>query len=482
MDKKIAIIGAGVGGLATAARLAKDGWEVEVFEKLPNCGGRNNIIEDRGFKIDMGPSFVMMPDFFEEVFTYCGKNISDYLNLKALDTNYRIYYPDGEILNVYKDNELTKGELERIEKGSVEAYGKFIKEAEKIYKAVRPLLFKCFTAKSLVNPAYWPLIGKIHAFESYWHLAQKYFKSEKLCYAFTFEAMFMGVSPFNAPAFYSIISYTDHVQKIFHSMGGMYRIPLALERLAKEFGAKFNYNYEIKEIKKNGSKFILRSSNKEVQADKVVVNADYAYTQSDLLSRRLPKFKYSCSVYLMYLGLKQKVNGLAHHNLFFSKDLKRNLNQIFNQKAMPDDPSFYIHVPTVTDASLAPEGKDLFYILVPVPNLENAQEDIKDYEDKLRKIIFDKINKTLGINLEDLVEFEHKFYPEDFIGRYNIKFGATFGLAHNLMQSAFFRPANFDSKIKDLYFVGASTQPGGGLPVVIAGSRIVADLINNKNI
>jgi phytoene desaturase len=331
----------------------------------------------------------------------------------------------------------------------------------------------------LFNPSYWSLIGKIQALNSYWQLARKFFKSDKLCFAFTFEAMFIGVSPYDAPAFYSIITYADHVQKIYHPIGGMYQVPLALEKLAQKFGAKFNYNTEIMSAEQTDGFVCLRTPDKEIKADKAVINADYAYAQSALLGRRIPRYQYSCSVYLMYLGLKKKIEGLAHHNLFFAQDLKRNLNQIFKEKVIPDDPSFYVHVPTVTDSSLAPLGKDLVYILVPVPNLDNARED-KNHRERLKKTIFAKIYKTAGINLEDLIEVEHEFHPQDFIRRYNIKYGATFGLSHNLMQSAFFRPINYDTKIKDLYFVGASTQPGGGLPVVMAGSGIVADLIQGK--
>ncbi len=480
MNKKIAIVGAGVGGLATAARLAKQGYSVEIFEKLGECGGRNHLLEDKGFKFDMGPSFVLMPDFFEEVFSYCQEDIKEYLDLRAIDPSYMIFFPDGDSLTVYKDSARTKDELEKIERGSSIGFDGFIRETTKIYRTVRPLLYNCFTPKAVFNPRYWGLLGKIRAFDSYWQLAKKFFKSEKLCYAFTFEAMFMGVSPFNAPAFYSIISYADHVQKIFHPMGSMYQIPRALEKMAKKFGARFQYNSEVKKIKSRGGELILELDGREEVFDKVVVNADYAYAQSELLGRRLPEYKYSCSVYLIYLGLKQKAKGFAHHNLFFSNNLKKNLNQIFEEKVMPDDPSFYVHVPTVTDASLAPSGKEIFYILVPVANLEKNKEDISRYEEMLRRIIFDKISEKLGSRIEDLIEVEHRFYPKDFIGRYNIKYGATFGLAHNLMQSAFFRPANFDHKIKNLYFVGASTQPGGGLPVVIAGSRIVADLITGK--
>lgn len=480
MAKNIALVGAGVGGLATAARLAKQGNSVEVFEKLGECGGRSHLLTDQGFKFDMGPSFVLMPDFFEEVFSYCGQDLKEYLDLRIIDPSYKIFYPDAKTLTVYKDSERTKEELEKIEQGSSRGFANFIKETTKIYNTVRPLLYDCFTPGAIFNPAYWGLLGKIRVGQSYWQLAKKFFKTEKLCYAFTFEAMFMGVSPFDAPAFYSVISYTDHVQKIFHPMGSMYQIPLALEKMARNFGAKFHYDSQVTKIKPKGGSLILELNGRQEAFDKVVINADYAYAQSALLERRIPDYKYSCSVYLLYLGLKQKVNGFAHHNLFFSNDLEKNLRQIFKAKVMPDDPSFYVHVPTLTDTSLAPGGKEIFYILVPVANLKNNKEDISAYEERLRRIIFDKISEKLGRRIEDLIEVEHRFYPKDFISRYNIKHGATFGLSHNLMQSAFFRPPNFDRRINNLYYVGASTQPGGGLPVVIAGSRIIADLIADK--
>ncbi|MFA4984175.1 MAG: FAD-dependent oxidoreductase, partial [Candidatus Omnitrophota bacterium] len=278
--------------------------------------------------------------------------------------------------------------------------------------------------------------------------------------------------------FYSIITYTDHVQKIYHPMGGMYRIPLALEGLAAKSGARFHYSREVKNITPRDNGMTLDFGDGELGFEKVVVNADYPHTQTALLGRRIPEYQYSCSVYLLYLGLKRRVEALAHHNLFFSSDLKKNLSQIFRDKVEPEDPSFYVHVPTVTDPSLSPEGKSIFYILVPVSNLKGNRDDILQYESRLRKTVFEKINRVAGVKLEDLIEVEHRFYPQDFIGRYNIKYGATFSLAHNLAQSAFLRPANFDNRIKGLYYVGASTQPGGGLPVVIAGSRIVADLIS----
>ena len=477
MDKRIAIVGAGVGGLATAARLACRGYNVQVFEKLPKCGGRAHIIEDRGFKFDTGPSFVLMPDFFQEVFAYCHENINDYLNLQVLDVNYKIFYQDGQILTIFRDSEKTKQELEKIEKGSGNAYDEFLSQTGIIYKDVKPLLYSCFTKQDLINPRYWGLVKRLKVGQSYWQIAKRFFKSDKLCYAFTFEAMFIGVSPFKTPGFYSIITYVDHVQKIYHPMGGMYKIPQALEKLAKNYNAQILYDSQIKSVRYDRNKFVLKTADDSFGADKVIINADYSYAQNELLGRKIPQYDYSCSVYLIYLGLKQKVGGLAHHNLFFANDLEKNLREIFIDKIIPQDPSFYIHLPTVTDPSLAPEGKDILYILIPVPNLFKIKQNISESEERIRRVVFERINSCLSIKLEDLIEVEHRFYPQDFISRYNIKYGATFGLAHTFFQSAFFRPYNFDNKIKNLYFVGASTQPGGGLPPVIASSRIVADLI-----
>ena len=312
--------------------LGKKGYDVEVQEKLPECGGRAHIIEDRGFKFDTGPSFVMMPDFFKELFIYCDADISDYLDLRILDVHYKIFYPDGETLTIYRDSEETERELERIEKGSAKAYRKYINDVASIYKNVESMFYHCYTPAAVLNPAYWGFLAKLKIHKSYWDLAKKYFKSDKLCYAFTFESMFVGVSPFSAPSFYSVISYTDHVHKIYHSMGGMYQIPRVIEGMAKKFGVKFNYSSEIIQIEKKDKEFILRSKEAEFEAHNVVLNADYSYAQEHILTRKIPDFDYSCSVYLIYWGMKKKIPHLAHHNLFFAEELKTSLENIFKNK------------------------------------------------------------------------------------------------------------------------------------------------------
>lgn len=481
MSKKAAVIGAGVGGLSTGARLAKRGYDVDIYEKLDRTGGRAHIIEDKGFKFDTGPSFVLMPDFFKEVFEDCGEDINDFLDLKVLDVSYKIFFADGDTFTVSRDSEKTKRDMERIEPGSSKGFDGFIKYSGDIYKAVKPILSQCLTPSSLMDLSYVKLLPKIHPFSTFWKAAKKFFRSDKLCYAFTFESMFMGVSPFETPAFYSVITYSDHVDKIFHPIGGMYEIPKALEKLAVSKGAKVRCGSEVKSVTAGEKGPVLEVNGKSMEYDIAVINADLPYAQKELLPRTLPKYRYSCSVLLMYMGLSKKVKGLDHHNLFFAKDLNRNIEEIFKTNTVSEDPSFYVHVPTVTDSTIAPEGKDILYTLIPVPNLCVNKTGVKGGEEALRKLVLDKLKDITGENIEELIEVEHRFYPEDFTKRYNILNGATFGLAHDLFQSAFFRPPNYEPSMKNVYYAGASTQPGGGLPVVLASSKAAVSLIEKRN-
>ncbi len=476
-NRKAAVIGAGVGGLATASRLAARGHEVSVFEKLSQCGGRANVIEDKGFKFDTGPSFVLMPDFFKEIFEDCGEDIKDHLDLKPLEVSYKIFFPDGDTFTVYRDSDRTKQDMERIESGSSAGFDSFIRYSGDIYKAVKPLLSECMTLKSLISLSKLALLPKIHPLSTFWKAASGFFKTDKLRYAFTFESMFMGVSPFETPAFYSVITYSDHVEKIAHPMGGMYQIPKALENVALKKGAKFNYNSEVKQIEEKNDAISLKVNGREEVFDLAVCNADLPYSKSELLGQELPKYRYSCSVFLMYMGLKKKLKGFEHHNLFFARDLEKNIEEIFKTNKVSKDPSFYLHVPTVTDPTLAPEGKEILYFLIPVPNLCVNEKGVDGREEELRDLVLKKMKEITGEDIEPLIETEHRFYPRDFTRRYNILNGATFGLSHNLTQSAFFRPPNYEPRVKNLYYVGASTQPGGGLPVVLAGSMAAVKLI-----
>ncbi|MBN1869368.1 MAG: phytoene desaturase [Candidatus Omnitrophica bacterium] len=481
MNKNIAVVGAGVGGMAVAARLASKGFNVDVYEKLPREGGRVHIIEDKGFKFDTGPSFILMRDFFDEVFTFCGKDINDYLNLRTLDQSYKIFFADGETLNFYRDLNETKKELERIEKGAASRFDAFLKSTGKLYDLFCPYLYRYFTVSSLFKPSLWPLFCRFNPFETIWQLSTKFFKSDKIRYAVTFQAMFLGVSPFDAPSFYSMISYADHALKIYHPLGGMYELARALKKLGSEFGVTFHFNTPVHHIEQNERKWAAAFDHTSRKFDQIVINADYVYAQERLLKRKYRRsLLHSCSAYLIYLGLKQKICNLDHHNLFFSSDPKNNLEEIFQTGQLSEEPSFYVHLPTHVDPCLAPADKDIMYILVPVANMKYQKAAPEVYEHQIKSKVFKRLSKIIGQPLHELIECEYCFYPKDFQERYNLPYGSAFGLAHTLSQSAFFRPPNQDSQFRNLYYVGASTQPGGGLPPVLAGSRIVADLINKK--
>ena len=480
MNKEsVAIIGAGIGGLATAARLARRGHQVDVYERLPEAGGRVHVIEDQGFRFDTGPSFVLMREFFDELFADCGETISDYLRLEILEQSYQIYYADGRVLNFYRDLDQTRDELERFSPGSAAAFDRFLAEAGEYYRSLTPFLYQCFSFKDLLRPRLWPLLPQLRPWQTFWQMARRYFRDEALCYAVSFEAMFLGASPFVAPGFYSLVTYADHMQKIYHPIGGMYAIARALERLGRRFGARFHYDAEVRSLASDQRRTTLTlADGRRCHADLAVVNADYQYAQQSLLGRGRPSGQPSCSTFLLYLGLKGRLPGLAHHNLFFSRDPRQNLRWIFGQGAAAEQVSFYVHIPTRTDPSLSPPGKDIVYLLVPVPHLGQGGGEL-DLE-RLRASILDRLGEILSCDIRPLIEVEHRFVPQDFVRRYNLYSGAAFGLGHTLWQSAFFRPGNQDRRYKNIYYVGASTQPGGGLPPVIAGSRIVADLITRK--
>ncbi|MCM8812867.1 MAG: phytoene desaturase family protein [Candidatus Omnitrophica bacterium] len=479
--KRVAVVGSGVGGLACAARLAHRGYAVDVYEKLSRCGGRAHVIEDQGYCFDTGPSFVLMPDFYAEVYRDCGQEMAQRLPLLRLDTHYAVFYPDGRQVRVFHDEERTAEELERREPGAARRYRDFLRDTGAMYQAVKPLMYRQFTPAALADVRNLRLLPALQVGATCWQLAGRYFRSEALRCLMTFESMFIGVSPFSAPAFYSVICYADHAQKLFHPRGGMYRIPASLEAIGREKGCRYHYDCEISGIRResNGG-FLLKQATNEYTADAVVVNADLPYARQHLLQRRIAPYRYSCSVMLFYWGVRRPLAGLEHHNIFFAADVCANMRRIFEDSRWPEDPSFYVHVPTKTDPSLAPPGKEIVYVLVPVPNLRQAGADPHAAVEKVRQLVLEKLRQVCGVEVEQSIDVEHRFYPRDFITRYNALYAATFGLSHSLFQSAFFRPANTDPKLDGLYYVGCSTQPGTGIPPVLAGSKIAADLISAR--
>ena len=489
MRKKIIVVGAGVGGLATAIRLQSKGYEVEIFEKESMVGGKMHQIEGNGFKFDLGPTIVMMPQIYNEVFEVAGKDPKDYIPMENLDPVYSLTFDDGKRVSVSTDLvKLTKF-LEEISYEEAQGYMSYLADVYKRYLVAKDhFIEKSFRGpKDFYNPKTLRQALKLKTFDSAYHSISKYVKDDKLRKLLSFQTLYIGISPYNGPSIYTIIPMIEMVYGVWFIKGGMYTMAKSMEKLFIELGGKINLNSSIDEIVIEDGKAVgIKLNSKEIKADSIVCNADFPYAMKNLIKeekykgkytdKKIDKMKYSCSCFLMYLGLKEKLEDFEVHNIFFAKDFDKNISDIFDG-ILPDDPSIYLYLPTKVDASLAPEGKECLYVLVPIPELSRDKivwndETIANYRSKILEIIKDK---TKIDNFEDLIEFERIVTPKDFEGRFNAYNGATFGLAPTLFQSNYYRPHNKASHCENLYFVGSSVHPGAGVPIVLTSAKLTAN-------
>lgn len=486
---KIIIIGAGPGGLSAGMILAYRGHEVVIYEKEAKVGGRNASLKTGDYTFEIGPTFVMLPDIFYEVFKLAGENMDDYLDFKKLDIMYRLNYANGNNFLVYDDKQKLKQEINRLFPGEVVGYEKFIaKQKIKFDKA-----FLCLKVpyQKWYHYFRWKLIKALPYLDIPYTVHQvlsKYFKNEDLKIAMSFQAKYLGMSPWHCPGIFTILSYTEHAFGIFHPMGGVHKISEVMAKVAEKNKAKINLNTSVKEvIIKDGVAVGVKLENGETDyADKIIMNADFAYSMSELITSELNLKKYnkqdlkerqySCSTFMLYLGVDKKYN-IPHHNVFFSGDYKKNVSEIFESKTLPQDPSFYIHNASVTDESLAPAGKSTIYVLVPVANLE-ANINWQEQKQAFRDLVIQKImERTEMKDLAEHIEVERIITPDDWRNEINVYKGAVFNLAHNLGQMLYLRPHNKFETIPNLFIVGGGTHPGSGLPTIIESGRITADLI-----
>lgn len=492
MKQKIIIIGAGPGGLSAGMILAHQGYEVVIYEKEAKVGGRNASLKAGDFTFEVGPTFVMLPDIFVEVFKLAGEKMDDYLTFKKLDILYRLNYANGNNFLVYDEKEKLKQEINRLFPGEVTGYEKFMaKQKIKFDKA-----FLCLKVpyQKWYHYFRWKLIKALPYLDIPYTVHQvlsKYFKNEDLKIAMSFQAKYLGMSPWHCPGIFTILSYIEHAFGIFHPMGGVHKISEAMAEVAEKNNAKINLNSPVKQvIIKDGQAVGVELENGETDmADKIIMNADFAYGMTSLVSQELhlkkynqedlKRRQYSCSTFMLYLGVDKKYD-FPHHNIFFSNNYKQNVEEIFENKVLPQDPSFYIHNASVTDDSLAPAGKSVIYVLVPIANLEaniNWSEQKQAFRDLIIKMIMERTEMK---DLADHIEVERIITPADWQNEVNVYKGAVFNLAHNLGQMLYLRPHNEFEKIPNLYIVGGGTHPGSGLPTIVESGRITADLISEK--
>lgn len=489
MKKNIIVIGSGFGGLGAASRLLSAGHDVAILEKRDKLGGRAYVYEKNGFKFDGGPTVITAPFMFDDIFEAAGKKREDYFELVPCDPFYRIFDHEGKGFDYNSDHDFILSEIEKRSPGDVKGYEEFIKTTKPIFEkgfielADKPFLK--FTDMLKVAPD----LIKLKSHQSVYKYVSQFIEDDFLRRAFSFHPLLVGGNPFDTTSIYSMIHYLEREWGVHYAMGGTGAIVNALEKLIREQGGKIHTETEVEEILiKNGKAVGVRLKNGEtLEADEVVSNADVAFTYKNLINpkhrkkytdRKIEKTKYSMSLFVIYFGTKKRYNdtNLAHHNIILGERYKGLLSDIFHDKKLADDFSLYLHMPTKTDSSMAPKGHEAFYVLSPVPHL-----DSKTDWNEMAPIYRDKIMNFLEENyLPDLQEnlvAEHYIDPLHFQNELNSYKGSAFSVEPILTQSAWFRPHNKSEDVESLYFVGAGTHPGAGLPGVLSSSIIAQDLI-----
>lgn len=484
---KAVIIGSGFSALSNASYLAQQGHEVHVFEKNTSLGGRARSMQKDGFTFDMGPSWYWMPDVFDHFFADFGKQVSDYYELKRLDPSYRVFWKDtpDDIPAKMKDLEAY---FEKYEPGSTKNLRKFLAEAKVKYEVgmgdfvTKPSL--SFTEFISIDTAKKGL--SLDLFKSISKHIRQHFTHPKLIELLEFPVLFLGAKPQNTPSLYSLMNYADIVLGTWYPMGGMHEIVKAMVSVAEEQGVVFHTNAQVEHIKTQGSRALGLIVNGDfVEADVVVSGADYHHTESKLLDAAYRNYdaKYwdkrtmAPSSLLYYVGLNKKIEGIKHHNLFFDESFDQHAVEIYDTHEWPEAPLFYICNPSKTDDSVAPQGKENLFFLVPVST------ELKDNEAAKKRyfnMICDRLQKHVGEDIRPHIEVYETFAHSDFVSDYNSFKGNAYGLANTLKQTAILKPRCKNKKLDNLYYIGQLTVPGPGVPPSIISGKIVAELIKEE--
>jgi phytoene desaturase len=488
-DKKVVVVGGGIAGLATAALLGKDGYKVTVLEKNPFWGGRASVYEEDGFIFDKGPSWYMMPEVFDHYFSLFGKKTQDFYQLKKLEVHYKVFLDDKKCYTIYDDFEKNIALFESIEKGGGEKLKKILNQAKFLYeKAMNDLVMLDYSSSSQIlnlNILRFLFVSKL--FKSLHKEIAKYFKNKDLQKILEFTTVFLGGSPYNTPAFYLLVFYADFKLGIYYPMGGMYKVVEALLKLCQENNVSLINNKPVISYRFEKNKIIaVKTPTIEYPADIVVFAGDYFFNETKLLPKKFQTYNQSFwkrktlspSAFIIYLGIEKKIKNAEHHNLYFSQSWEDGFQAIYQKRKWPENPSYYVHIPTKNDPGMAPEGCETLMFLVPVaPGLD----DNDDLRERFSEKIIKHFENLIGEKLNETIKVKKIFAHRDFINQYNAYQGSAFGLAHTLLQTAVFRPKNKSKKVKNLYYAGQYTNPGIGVPPCLISAQITANLINKEN-
>jgi phytoene desaturase len=490
-SKHIIIVGAGPGGLCAGMLLSKRGFKVSIYDKNLDVGGRNRPIQLDGFCFDTGPTFLLMKGVLDEMFSQCGLNSADYLEFMPLNPMYNLVYAD-QTLAVFSDREKMRSELERVFTEGTDGYEQFMANEQQRFLHLYPCMTRdyssltAFLSLDLLKAIPWLAFPK-----SIIKNLGRYFKAEKMRLAFCFQSKYLGMSPWDCPALFTMLPYLEHEYGIYHVKGGLHRISAAMAQVIEAAGGKIHLNTEIQSllIDQGQVKGVKLPNGADVYADEVIVNADFAHAMNHLVApgvlqkyapSQLEKREYSCSTFMLYLGLN-KLYDLPHHSIVFAKDYRSNIGNIFKQKTLSADFSFYVQNASISDDSLAPKGKSALYVLVPMPNNDSGL-DWQAHCQKVREEVLDSLGARLGLDdIREHIECEKIITPQTWETDENVYKGATFSLAHKFSQMLYWRPHNHFEELENCYLVGGGTHPGSGLPTIYESARISSNLICKKH-
>ena len=485
--KNICVIGSGFSGISSATYLASQGHNVYVLEKNSKLGGRARQFSAKGFTFDMGPSWYWMPDVFEKYFKDFGKDINDYIKLKRLDPSYKVFF-DDEVIDIPADYNSLKDLLDSMEEGSGDKLDEFLAQAEKKYKVgIENLVYKPgLSLSEFIDKDTISGIFELDVFKSMYNHIRKYFKNEKIIKLLEFPVLFLGATPKNTPALYSLMNYADIKLGTWYPEGGMYKVVEAMINLAKEKGVKFYSGEDVRKfsyVNKNISHVI--TSKKTFDVDYVVCSGDYHHFDQNILEEKFRNYSKSYwdkrvlapSSLLFYIGLDKKLKNISHHCLFFDKDFERHAEEIYSTPRWPSEPLFYASFTSKSDDSVAPKGKENMFLLMPVaPDLE----DNKIIRERYFELIISRLEKLTKQNIKDHIIYKKSYAIRDFKKDYNSFKGNAYGLANTLFQTAILKPSLKNKKLNNLYFCGQLTVPGPGVPPsLISGNVVAKELLKN---
>jgi phytoene desaturase len=479
---RVAVIGAGFSGISAACFLAREGFDVTIYEKNSSPGGRARKLESHGFTFDMGPSWYWMPDVFESFFKQFNKVAADFYELERLDPSYRIFYAADDRVDIPAGIPALCGLFERLEPGSSIHLKRFIKEgAYKYDVGIKDLVYKPgLSLIELIDANLLKGIFKLHVFQSMSTYVRKYFKHPKLIQLLEFPVLFLGAAPEKTPALYSLMNYADMALGTWYPKGGMYQIIDGMVRLARSIGVKFAFNADVQQVIVEGNTASgLLINDQSMNFDYVVAAADYHHVEQKLLPATHRRYteKYwdsramAPSSLIFYLGINKPLKNLLHHNLFFDQDFANHTREIYKNPSWPTNPLFYACCASKTDTTVAPPGHENLFVLIPVaPGLKDDDATRKKYFD----IVITRLEELTGQSIREHIVLNRSYAHSDFLQDYNAFKGNAYGLANTLMQTANLKPSIVNKKVSNLFYTGQLTVPGPGVPPSLISGQVAA--------